>query len=94
VRTGLPSARLLPEVAEPAPDDGPPRERRLVTGDHVEQARLAGTVSSHDAGLVAGAQRQGQALEDRGPGDPGGPRGDGEQAAVRARVTRVATAAQ
>src|SRR6185436_19163340 len=49
VRLGLPFAGLLPEVAEPAPNDGPPREWRLVTGDHVEKARLAGSVASDDA---------------------------------------------
>ncbi len=80
VRMDLPSARLLPEVAEPAADDGSAGERRFVTGDHVEQARLAGPIASHDAGLVAGAQRQGQALEDRGAGDLDGQVGDLEHA--------------
>ena len=69
VRLGLASPRLLPQVAEPAPDDRTPGERRLVAGDHVEQARLAGAVAADDAGLVAGAQRERQAFEDRGPGD-------------------------
>src|SRR5207344_3624300 len=61
VRFGLPSPRLLPQVAKSAADDGAPRERRLVAGDHVQQARLAGSVATDDPGLVAGAQREREA---------------------------------
>mgnify|MGYP003486174613 CR=1 FL=1 len=64
-----PSSRFLSEVTEPPANDGPTGQRGLVPGDHVQQARLPGTVATNHARLVAGSKGQGQTLEDRSAGD-------------------------
>jgi hypothetical protein len=72
--------RVLSQVAEPTAHPDAAGERRVLTGDRREQARLAGAVATHHADLVARPKRQRQAFEDRTPGDLDGQVADLEHA--------------
>jgi hypothetical protein len=61
-------AGILSQVAEAALHHDPPRDGLLLPREDLQQARLARAVAAHDTDLVAGAQGERQALQQRPAG--------------------------
>jgi hypothetical protein len=66
---GAVPTRVLPKVPDGSPPDDAARRRGGLAGEDLQQARLPRSVSADNADLVAGANGEREALEDRPAGD-------------------------